>query len=53
MTKHRSARRQKLESLLRLLRRHNTDEVKHYLIPAYPRTLRIAAVIVLRERSRT
>ncbi len=54
MTKHKSARRRKLESLLQLLRRHQTHEVQHYLCVAqYPRTLRFAALTVLRERSAT
>lgn len=53
MTKHRSARRRKLESLLQLLRRHKDEEVRHYLCCPYPRTLRLAAIIVLRERSHT
>lgn len=54
MTKHRSARRRKLDSLIQLLRRHNNEEVRHYLCCAqYPRTLRYAALMVLRERSLT
>lgn len=54
MTKHRSARRRKVDSLLQILRRHTNREVRHYLcVPQYPRTLRFAALTVLRERGQT
>ncbi len=51
MRQFKSTRRRKFESLLRLLQRHPTQEVKHYVdVPQYPRTLRFAALTILRER---
>lgn len=51
MSKFKSSRRRKFESLCQLLRRHALAEVKHYAnIAQYPRTLRAAALAVLRER---
>ena len=41
----------KFDALLSMLRRHTIPEVRHYaVIPQYPRTLRAAAITVLRER---
>lgn len=54
MKRYQSRRRRKVESLLQLLRRHTNREVQHYLcVPQYPRTLRFAALTVLRERGQT
>lgn len=51
MRKFKSGRRRKFESLCQLLRRHALKEIQHYAcIPQYPRTLRAAALTVLRER---
>ncbi len=51
MSKFKSGRRRKFESLCKLLRRHAIDEVRHYVNEGqYPRTLRAAALTVLRER---
>lgn len=51
MSKFKSGRRRKFDSLLRMLWRHTTNEVRHYAcIPQYPRTLRAAAITVLRDR---
>lgn len=50
MSKFKSGRRRKFESLCQMLRRHALKEVQHYMILAYPRTLRAAALTVLRER---
>ena len=51
MRHFKSARRRKFESLFRMLQRHPTEQVRHYFcIGQYPRTLRLAALAVLRER---
>ena len=53
MSNHRyvSARRRKFEALLSMLRRHTIPEVRHYaVIQEYPRTLRAAALVALREK---
>uniref|UniRef100_A0A6M3KH85 Uncharacterized protein n=1 Tax=viral metagenome TaxID=1070528 RepID=A0A6M3KH85_9ZZZZ len=49
--KFRSNRRCKFESLCQLLRRHSLEAIRHYAcIEQCPRTLRAAAITVLRER---
>lgn len=51
MSKFKSGRRRKFESLCHMLRRHALKEVQHYVnVAQYPRTLRAAALTVLRER---
>lgn len=51
MKTFKSGRRRKFESLCQMLRRHALNEVKHYVnVAQYPRTLRAAALAVLRER---
>ncbi len=51
MSKFRSGRRRKFECLCQMLRRHASKEVQHYVnVAQYPRTLRAAALSVLRER---
>ncbi len=51
MSKFKSGRRRKFESLCQMLRRHALKEVQHYVnVAQYPRTLRAAALAVLRER---
>jgi len=51
MTTFKSKRRQRFETLRKHFMRYPIREVEHYVACAYPRTLRAAALAVLRERS--